>query len=535
MFHDAREMEDGSEVRADLCIVGAGPAGIAIAREFIDSPLRLALLVGGGIGADRRSQKLYSGDNIGTDNYSPYSSRARGFGGSSARWGGMSRPFERLDFEKRPCVSHSGWPLSAEDLSPFYERAHEVCHLGPYDYSSSRWASLERASLPLDRSKVDLRIYQFAHPLDFGKIYGDELASARNIDIYFHAHATQLEVDADARRMTGVRANASDGRALRFVADRFVLACGGLENPRLLLASNEVVSAGLGNTNDLVGRFFIDHPYFYNGWFEASSSAPNHALHVIEDYDRMGSDRLAVAAFALPEDTLEREQLNGAVLYFILRPRYTTLADYVGRGRRSLNKLRDGLVGYDELTHAGRRIREVVGGLGGVGRSLAHQAAHLARPQTRLALRSTLEATPNPRSRVTLGRKRDSFGMPRIELDWRINPGDRRGLDRLLEAVQLELAGIGAGRLVLDHAEDDAGWPLSMSGGLHHMGTTRMHQDPKHGVVDADCRVHDLPNLYVAGSSVFPTGGVANPTLTIVALALRLADHLKTRSADRAS
>jgi choline dehydrogenase-like flavoprotein len=151
----------------------------------------------------------------------------------------------------------------------------------------------------------------------------------------------------------------------------------------------------------------------------------------------------------------------------------------------------------------------------------------MVRPRPRLALKTVIETTPNPASRVTLGEERDALGMPRVRVDWRINSGDRRGLGRLYEVMRQELARLGLGRLVEDPAVDSDGWPVSFSSGMHHMGTTRMHDDPQQGVVDANCRVHDLANLYVAGGSVFPTGGIANPTLTIVALALRLADHLK--------
>jgi choline dehydrogenase-like flavoprotein len=177
----------------------------------------------------------------------------------------------------------------------------------------------------------------------------------------------------------------------------------------------------------------------------------------------------------------------------------------------------------------GRRLLQVARGLPDVAVSLARQAAEAVRPRPGLALRTALESTPNRDSRVTLGSERDVFGMPRVHVEWRLNGDDRRGLTRLHEELHAEFARQGIGRLVEDPSVDTAGWPVSMSSGMHHMGTTRMHDDPRSGVVTAECRVHDVANLFIAGSSVFPTGGVANPTLTIVALALRLADHLLHR------
>jgi choline dehydrogenase-like flavoprotein len=174
-------------------------------------------------------------------------------------------------------------------------------------------------------------------------------------------------------------------------------------------------------------------------------------------------------------------------------------------------------------------VLNVLRGYREVGCTLGRWAKELVRPRRVTALRAVIEATPNRESRVQLGGRTDYFGMPRVEVDWRLNASDQRGLQRLLSVMREEFARKGLGEIVLDPSIDGDGWHTSMTGGKHHMGTTRMHADPRRGVVDADCRVHGMANLYVAGSSVFPTGGFANPTLTIVALALRLADHLRTR------
>jgi choline dehydrogenase-like flavoprotein len=528
MFHDAREIEEGSELHSDVCVIGAGPAGIAVASELSGTGLDVSMLVGAGFEEDRRDQKLYSGLNVGLQSYSTYLSRSRRFGGATSRWGGMSRPFEPIDFEERAWIRHSGWPITADELSPYYRRAHGVAGLGPYDYRVEPWSSRKRSALPVDVRRIELRTYRFTSPLDLGAAHRESLEASQDVDVFFHAHAVELEVDEQARRLTGVRAMTSDGRSIRFAARRYVLACGGLENPRLLLASNKVVAAGLGNEHDLVGRFFTDHPFFYMGWYEPAPQAPPCGLHVIQDYTKVGSEQLAVVAFALAEDIVRCEHLNGAVLYMTSRPRHKTLPVYTAPARQSLNALVDGIFGPDELgPDSVRHVRRVLSGLPGVAKSFVHQAADIVRPEQRLSLRCTLEATPNPESRVRLGRRRDRFGMPRIELDWRLNDDDRRGLDRLLEVLREELARTGAGRLVEASKDDRNGWPDCMTGGMHHMGTTRMHADPRQGVVDSDCRVHGLANLFVAGSSVFTTGGVANPTLTIVALAVRLADHLK--------
>ncbi len=224
------------------------------------------------------------------------------------------------------------------------------------------------------------------------------------------------------------------------------------------------------------------------------------------------------------------ERLNGAAIYFVRRPAYKTAPEYFSKGGRSFIHLID-VLRHHELPdrHLARHLLNIAAGAGDVAVSLRRQFIELVRPRPRLALRAVLETTPNPASRVTLGSRRDHFGMPRVRVNWQLNARDTRGLVRLLQVMRQEFERCRIGRLVEDIAVDGSGWPTSMTGGKHHMGTTRIHDDPRQGVVDADCRIHGMSNLYIAGSSVFPTGGYANPTLTIVALALRLAEHLKRR------
>jgi choline dehydrogenase-like flavoprotein len=250
---------------------------------------------------------------------------------------------------------------------------------------------------------------------------------------------------------------------------------------------------------------------------------------VIESFKRVGWEQRAHLGFALAEGVLRQERLNGCSVYFIRRLHSETATEYFSPGGRSLAHLRDFLTDKVPDKQLASHLKHLARGYREVGITLARRAADLVRPRRCLALRIIPEATPNPDSRVTLAAARDELGMPRVRVDWRLNPDDRRGLERLRAALATAVRERNLGTLVDDPSEDATGWPVSMMGGKHHIGTTRMHAEAKQGVVDPDCRVHGLANLYVAGSSVFPTSGYANPTLTIVALALRLADHLKAR------
>jgi choline dehydrogenase-like flavoprotein len=517
---DARTLEAGAEIVADLCIVGGGAAGIALAREFVGGPLRVVLLESGGLEFARRPQRLYVGENVGVPNYATAHSRFRVFGGSTTRWPGQCRPLDAIDFEARDWVPFSGWPFDRAHLAPWYRCAQAVCHLG------AAW--LERATAPpLDGDELEPVVFRFAHPTDFGRAYRGELEAAANVEILLNANAVEIEPDPGLRAVRAVAVRTFSGGAFWVRAAAVVLACGGIENARLLLASNRHTPAGLGNGHDLVGRFFMDHPYLTTGYLVPADPALARGLHVIDSFKRVGWEQRAHLGYALAEGVQRQERLNGCVAYFIRRLHSETAPEYFSPGGKSFAHLRDFLTDKVPDKQIGRHLKNLARGYREVGITLARRTADLVRPRRCLALRIIPEATPRPDSRVTLSDQRDELGTPRVRVDWRLNPDDRRGLDRLRAALQAVVRDRGLGTLIDDPSNDETGWPTSMMGGKHHIGTTRMHVDRTQGVVDSDCRVHGLANLYVAGSSVFPTSGYANPTLTIVALALRLADHLK--------
>lgn len=527
-FFDLQEMQDGSTVATDICIIGAGAAGITLAREFAGQTTRVILLESGGLVFRHRPQFLYIGENRGIDNYPTTHSRFRMFGGSTTRWGGQCRPLTRLDFESRVGIPYSGWPFGFDHLEPYYRRAQKVCNLGPCNYDPDFWLDGDDHCLSATSHLLESTIYQFSHPSDFGHFYYDDFETARNVDVYLNANVTEISTTSDATQVTGVSAASFNKRRVSFTARHFILACGGIENPRLLLACDKVAPRGLGNDHDIVGRFFMDHPYFLTGYYDPADRAFDRNRYTIEDYKKVGTQQKYHAAFTIKETLLREKGLNGAALYFVRRPHYKTLSEYYTPAGKSFTHLVD-IVRHNSVPNRklGTHILNVLRRLDTIAINLGRQAAELVRPKMLLALRAVMESTPNPDSRVTLTAKRDHFGMRRVRVDWRLNSSDKDGLDCLLLTMSKEFERLNLGRLIQDRSFDNRNWPISMTGGKHHMGTTRMHVNPKLGVVNPDCRLNSVTNLYVAGSSVFPTGGYANPTLTIVALAIRLADHLK--------
>lgn len=519
----ASELADGATLEADLCIVGAGAAGIAMARELARGNLRVAMLAGGGEAFRHAAQLLYDGRNVGRESSAPGTARFRMLGGTTTRWSAQCRPLDPVDFEARQGLAYTGWPFDRTHLEPFYRRAAAVCHLDDWQFERPRLAGGD----VWDRGAVEPVRYRHGWPTDFAVAFGGELRAAGNIRLLLDVHA--LELVAEGGQVVSLEARTGDGRRVRIAAGCYAVACGGIENARLLLASTRGAANGLGNDDDLVGRFFMDHPFYWGGELELARPEDAAALEVLEGYAGAGRVQRAHAAFALTEDARRSGGLNGAAVFFVQRPAHKTSATYLSAGGVALSRIGD-VLSHRELADARmtRNLRRLAGRPSQAARSVAERIVGAIAPRPVLAARFTCEALPNPDSRVTLDPgRRDRFGMPHVRVDWRLAESDRLGPERLRRELGRAVAEAGIGRLHFRAELAPDGHPMALESGKHHMGTTRMHNDPRHGVVDADCRVHGMTNLFVAGSSVFPTGGYVNPTLTLVALALRLADHLK--------
>ena len=261
MHIDAHTLEDGAELEGDVCIVGAGAAGIALAMQLSASSLRVLLLEGGGFDLEAPVQALYRGEIVGRPYYPLEAARLHYFGGTTGHWGGYCAPLDPIDFTTRSWVPHSGWPISHQSLDPFYARAHDVLDLGPYDYRPTFWQARDarRESLPLDPAVVENKMWQFSPPTRFGSKYRSAIVSSANVHLYTHANVVEIACNEAATAVDSLRIRQLDGREQRVRAKQVVLACSTMQNIRLLLASNGRVPAGIGNAHDMVGRYFLEH------------------------------------------------------------------------------------------------------------------------------------------------------------------------------------------------------------------------------------------------------------------------------------
>ncbi|MFM7423694.1 MAG: GMC oxidoreductase [Elainella sp.] len=583
---DARTLSTGETIETDVCIVGAGPAGITIAREFLGQSCRVSLLESGGFNPDDAIQSLAgdAGPSIGDYYPGARHMRTRQFGGTANQWnihmdkaqptaaqpvtshavanlcnlsaGQQQRgvryvPLDPIDFEQRDWVPYSGWPITKADLDPYYERAHQVCQIGPYSYSAEDWADEQAQPLPFTGERVKTHMFQFGGREVFTEDYRRQIEQSNNITLYLYATVVELETDESTQTVTRARLKHLDGREFSIRARQFILAIGGLETARLLLLSNQQQAQGLGNQHDLVGRFLMDHPLVRSGIMVPPNPQVIQSLNLYDT--RWMNGTMVLGKPVLTEATLRREQLLNINAALFPRPefcRFNPLRMLFPQGKRFRSPAVDAVQATVRQLKQGhmpenipQTILRTLGGLDDIAFYWWRKQQGILHPYgldtggwSRLEDKQqqfgcfevfhVTEQAPDPHNRVTLGTERDQLGSPKMQLHWRWNEIDIRSARRAQDIFAEEFAQIGLGQLWL---ERDRGVPFVMLPSIHHhMGTTRMHNNPKQGVVDANCRVHDVPNLFIASSSVFPTGGYANSTLTIIALAIRVADQVKT-------
>ena len=521
MFEDARRVSRDEVIETDLCIVGAGAAGITLARELANHSIRVCLLESGTTDLDPANQDLNDGSNIGLRYYSLVSSRLRMFGGTTNHWAGESRPLDTLDFEARSWMPHSGWPIARSDLEPFYVRAQTICKLGAFDYRPERWPSRTTPTLEINDPRVITTVFQRNPPVRFGPAYKGDLKAARNLRCFSNANVVDLEEDESRNAIGRVRVATLSGNQFWVRARRFVLALGAIETTRLLLLSSVGKRRGYGRGKDPVGKFFAEHPYTEIGILKPSKPWVARQLidRATERVDGVG----IVRGYTFKENVLRSQKLPNFQVF---------LGEIEPVKKASLRHLFSSLKRGQLPDRLGDNLGRVMGNFDEVSWNPADFAApHRGGVSPLLRVSATFEPVPDPESRVVLLKRKDALGQPRVGLQWRVDPAQKASLRRIAKTTAAAFAASGLGRMRMSLDEDDTRWQETPMGSWHQMGTTRMHEDPQQGVVDSNCRVHGLSNLFIASGSVFPTAGYANPTLTIVALAVRMADHLKAEFA----
>ncbi|MBW4511412.1 MAG: GMC family oxidoreductase [Scytonematopsis contorta HA4267-MV1] len=541
MLIDSRTLAPNETIETDICIVGAGPAGITLASEFIGTNFRVCVLESGGLSYDKNTQSLLSGESSGNLFGTLDDSRRLQLGGTANSWkirigenqiGVRYVPLDNIDFQKRDWLPYSGWPFSLSHLAPFYERAHKICQLRPFTYDAETWSNPQTPTLPLTKN-VTTSMFQFGPRAVFTDDYRYQINRASNISTYLHASLVEIETNETVKTVTRLRVASLSGKQFWVSAKVFILATGGIENARLLLLSNKVQTSGLGNQNDLVGRFFMDHPLVRCGRL-IPSSPDIFKKTALYDLRRVHNTPV-MGRLGLTEAAMHREQLLNISALLFPTPKWRHL--------KAINSFKALVQNSEARKDVFKHLANIANGFDYM-LSAAHGTLFKKEPllpslawggwsyikgvERRFSEFEVLHQTeqaPDPNNRITLSTDCDSLGRQKVKLHWQWNDIDIRTIKRTQEILKEELKSAGIGELLVERNGEQ---PVLLHPGTHHhMGTTRMHDDPRQGVVDQNSKIHSISNLFIAGSSVFPTGGFANPTLTIVALAIRLADHLK--------
>ncbi len=533
MIIDIRTLPDGTVLDSDICIIGGGAAAIAMAMQFAGKRLKVCILECGSLNLDKQNQALADGTRSGIPYFELTETSFRLLGGNTFRWGARTSPLKEIDFAPRSWVPRSGWPMTRAELDPYYERVFDLIGLHrPFAYEGDVWRPFDVSPPAFEPKLLQYCAFQFGKNVLLGEVYRSSLAQAQNLSVYLNATAQNIRCNAQGNSVEGVDVATLAGSRYAARSRNFILACGGIENPRLLLASSGVQPGGLCNEHDLVGRYFMEHPTVSAGTIVAKDWQ---SLH---DYFSPGlvSGRLVETGVSLSPTLQEAKQCLNAIArtnLVVTQDATQALREIVWnlRYRRMPHQLK----WYSDNKWLSQRLGAIARDPFGI---VANMALHAMGKPKRFKVDSVFlelrtEQEPNPDSRVTLSDSRDAFGQRRAHVHWAMTARDKHTMRVAAQTFGDELARLGLGVLTIADwlGSDDLIFPPNMVGGHHHMGTTRMSTDPRLGVVDANCKTHSLDNLYIAGSSVFPTVGYVNPTSTILALALRLAEHLEAKAA----
>lgn len=526
MIIDLEQVADGQLwVNSGICIVGGGAAGVTIAKTLLDRGLDICLLEAGGMKTEQQQQALLDGESVGAP-IRLDEGRYRRLGGATGAWTGRCAELDPIDFEARDWVPGSGWPIGLDDLKPYYRAAEAMCGFGePW---RQQVPELDRlAAFDMADEAIEPFLWRFAphgrnRYQDWGSRYLAELRRSRRARLILHANLTRIEDSADDDRIRAIVARAPNGAEVRVEAQHFVLCCGGIENARLLL--NAAIDSGgpLRAVGQTTGHYFMQHPRVKVA--DVALAPAGVGLQNLLNRFIVRSGTEYETGFVLKDSRQRSEHLLNASAVIRYAPRPGSLRDAFQRYRAGTPLRSIRLTPPQEGVRPGAFCRDV-------WRYARGRHPILADPVATIVV--DVEQAPDRSSRIALADSKDSFGLNKVRVDWRIAELERRTVAHFTGRIRDMFARQGWGSLLPIAGLDESGGLTAehMMESYHHIGATRMSVTPATGTVDADCRVHQLANLHICGASVMPTGGHANPTFTIVALALRLADRIGRLSA----
>lgn len=521
MYIDSHTDDLPEVIESSVCVIGAGAAGITLARTLAETTPGVVLIDSGNFSINGETQNLYSGKNIGLTYFNLASCRLRYFGGTTNHWSGNCRPNDPIDYEGRPALGLPKWPVGHDELAPYIAKAADLLGI------SNNFFDLDMFAGMLDAKSADLiearspifasKLGQTAKDIRLGPKYRDTMGQMPNLVTYLNLNATHIQLAENGSKVTYIDCATLNGKKARIQAKAYALCCHGIENARLLLVSNDIVAPGIGNASDHVGRYFMDHTHIFASRFIPSPSFP----HI---YDRRyGEQRNVTSKIAFTDNFLRKE---GLLQYYCrLNPVY-----FESDVDSAFQNVRNQMMEPGDMQFL-EDVATVLVNLNDISREVGARLSVSPWPLPKYyLLEHRLEQAPNPASRVVISDRRDKVGSLIADLDWQLNDVDFDSFRRCQDALVQEMTRLGFGRAELEEITPDL-VRQRVGGHYHHIGTTRMSDNPTNGVVDADCKVHGVSNLYVGGSSIFPTAGFSGPTMMLIGFSLRLADTIREKVA----
>ncbi|WP_145198900.1 GMC oxidoreductase [Sphingobium sp. B2] len=514
-FIDARQADIAQLPVADLCIVGAGAAGITLALEMAARNRSVLLVEAGAYEIEGKTQALYVAPNTGVPYYDLAACRLRYFGGTTNHWSGFCRANDPIDYEGRPEIGLPAWPVQHDALLPYLERAATILGIqsnffSSYDQFKAKGLDPE---LLMDRhSKVLVtKNFQLAKNIRFRTLFRKDIEGNPNIHPVENLNVVEIKLDEGGKRVDHLLATTTDGKTTQVRAKAFALCCHAIENARILLSSDSRMPGGIGNRHDHVGRYFMEHPHVFASRMIPSDKFPR-------AYDRFYLQRYGLNAnLGITEAELRK---HGIMNYYC---RFNPVSFRDSEQLRAARKLPAAMM-KPATFGLFRDMAKLLSNLPGTTNSVLRQFDQERAPLY-YQLEHRIEQAPNRDSRVTIGAERDKLGQRPVTFHWALSDLDVKTINVGQDIIVRELSALNMGRFEVESITMDM-LKQRVLGHYHHTGTTRMSENPSDGVVDANLKVHDVDNLYVGGSSVFPTTGYSGPTMTLIALSVRLAEHL---------
>ena len=512
----------------DICVVGGGVVGLVTAWALVQSQLRILVIEAGGLCDELRSQSLYdTAEFTGLKNNGVADGRFRVYGGNGTRWNGQLLPLAPAEFTQRELINDAAWPIKPHELEPYFEKIGEMLGLGDTPFDARCYKILKRQPLDLDDDVFSVR---FSKGLpwkkrNIGKYLKKTLEKSRNITVLLHANAVEIVLDEDLSLVSAIRIRSYNGRERLITANNYILAAGAIEVSRLLLASRNQMPQGVGNRHDNVGRWFMDHICVRAGYI-----VPRDRKKLLQGIrPAYVGDVLHTPRFELTETA----QLQSRCLTAYAQITFEAYPDSAFSKLRTL---------FHEIQNEGvtamsrspfwsilHDMPDVMAGF--VARTVLGLRPIPARSTPVVSL--VCEQKPRRESCISLADTVDAIGLPKILVNWLAGEEEKTTLLALGRLFEEQLIKSKSGTIQwFDSCNPgEAAFPAEWAGQYHHVGGARMSASPTDGVVNSECRVHGISNLYIVGNAVFPTSGCSNPTFTSMALALRLAAKLDGRRA----